>query len=354
MAKRKRLTPAENAALDTNMAAAPETKAMAAHPFGVQPVATRRPPIAQVAGDAAAQAALDEVADELRAAKTSGRMVLELRLDAVDATYLVRDRLVADEDELSVLMASLTARGQQTPIEVVELGQGKYGLISGWRRLTALARLHAADGQGGYGTVQALLRRPEAASDAYLAMVEENEIRVGLSFYERARIVARAAEQGVYPDQAAALKGLFGSVSRSKRSKIGSFLKLYAALDDRLQYPSAISERLGLALVRALGVDPGQGDQLRERMRRNVAETAEMEMAALERFLDQSRNTGPLTGALETVIIERVTKNQPVKLSPGISLVSGKGRVVLSGKEVTPELVTELSAWLRRRPLGGP
>jgi hypothetical protein len=34
--------------------------------------------------------------------------------------------------------------------------------------------------------------------EAYLAMVEENEIRVGLSFYERARIVARAAEAGVF------------------------------------------------------------------------------------------------------------------------------------------------------------
>ena len=45
--------------------------------------------------------------------------------------------------------------------------------------------------------------------DAYVAMVEENEIRVGLSFYERARIAAKSVEAGVYPDDRAALRALF-------------------------------------------------------------------------------------------------------------------------------------------------
>ena len=113
MAKRKRLTPAENAALEPDITPAPETKSMGSHPLGVQPTIPRRPPIAQVAGDAAAQAALEEVAGELHAAKTSGRMVLELPLDVVDETYLVRDRIMADDTELAVLMASLAARGQR-------------------------------------------------------------------------------------------------------------------------------------------------------------------------------------------------------------------------------------------------
>ena len=52
-----------------------------------------------------------------------------------------------------------------------------YGLISGWRRLTALQALHAETGEARFATVQALVRRPETAADAYVTMVEENEIR---------------------------------------------------------------------------------------------------------------------------------------------------------------------------------
>lgn len=346
MAKRKRLTPVEISA----PAAAPETKSMGAHPFGVQPTVTRRPPIAQVVGDAAAQAALKEVADELNAAKTSGRMVLELPLEAVDETYLVRDRLVAETDELSVLMASLTARGQQTPIEVVDLGQGRYGLISGWRRLTALRRLHVADEQSGFSTVQALLRRPESASDAYLAMVEENEIRVGLSYYERARIVARATEQGVYPTSQMALKGLFGAVSRSKRSKISSFLKIYTALDRHLQFPSAISERLGLALVKALEADPRMTTRLNDRLRKAHPADAAAEIALLEKVLKSDyQKKQSLNSILETESGKNISTGAPEEVTVGITLTSRKDRVVLSGNGITSDLVTDLAAWLRQR-----
>jgi ParB family chromosome partitioning protein len=47
--------------------------------------------------------------------------------------------------------------------------------------------------------VLALIRRPETSADAYLAMVEENEIRAGISFYERARLAAEAAKLGSIP-----------------------------------------------------------------------------------------------------------------------------------------------------------
>ena len=351
MAKRKRLSPAEATALQPSATAAPETKSIPSHPFGVEPKAPRRAPIAQVAGDAATQAALEEVADELRTAKTSGRMVLELPLFAVDETYLVRDRIQPDTDELEELMASLTARGQQTPIEVVETGQGRYGLISGWRRLTALRQL---EGRGGAGTIQALLRQPQDASDAYLAMVEENEIRVGLSYYERARIVVRAAEQGAYRNQAEALKGLFGNVSRAKRSKIGSFIRLYTVLDARLQFPAAISERLGLALVKAFEADPGQGEKLRERMRKSVARTAADEMARLERFLTESGKKQGLTKEKTPVIgkasgFDPLSLGHPTEMMPGVQLQRGKDHLLLSGPGVDDRFQRDLMNWLISR-----
>ena len=100
--------------------------------------------------------------------------------------------------------------------------------------------------------MQALVRRPETAADAYVAMVEENEIRLGLSQYERARVAARAAARGVFADEEAALRALFATACRPKRSRIRAFLALYHGLDAALRFPAAIPERLGLALVERL------------------------------------------------------------------------------------------------------
>ena len=100
----------------------------------------------------------------------------------------MRDRIAVAPDDLAALTESLRARGQQTPIEVVDLGGGQYGLISGWRRISALRALLDETGEAQFATVLALLRQPADASAAYVAMVEENEIRIGLSYYERARL----------------------------------------------------------------------------------------------------------------------------------------------------------------------
>jgi hypothetical protein len=343
MAKRKRLSPA--GPLDSDhVGRAPETKSTFPPGLG------GRPPIAQVAGEAASLAALEELSGEMARARAEGRIIQALPLASVDETYLVRDRMLADEEELAVLMESLKARGQQSPIEVVELGQGRYGLISGWRRLTALRRLAGAEGQGGEPrTVLAVLRRPETASDAYLSMVEENEIRVGLSFYERARIVARAAEEKVYPDARAALSGLFASASRSKRSKIGSFLRLYEALDDRLSFASAIPERLGLALVKALEDDSGFRDRLRDRLRKTPAGTPSEEIAALERAVKGQGEKPTLKASLDTKLTPEPTAYRSQEVAPGITLQPRGDTLVLSGAGVTDGFRAELEAWLRRR-----
>ncbi|WP_372887283.1 ParB N-terminal domain-containing protein, partial [Shimia sp.] len=212
MAKRKRLTPAKAEYLTAPSGL--EIKA-----FGPQSGKVPGPPIAQVSGDAAAAAALSEVSAVLQLAREEGRMIQSLPLSAIEGAHLVRDRLAgepgamgaADED-WQALKDSLQSRGQQVPIEVLELGAGRYGLISGWRRLTALRQLAAEQGaeQGGEQRtrapeVLALIRRPETSAEAYVAMVEENEIRLGLSFFERARIVVQAVDQRVYDSEKQAL-----------------------------------------------------------------------------------------------------------------------------------------------------
>ena len=348
MAKRKRLTPAQPDYLDTETPVL-ETKSVA--------FPAVRAPIAQVAGEASAASALQELAGEMNRARDEGRLIQALPLEAVEVGYLVRDRMLADDSELQVLMESLKARGQQTPIEVVKLDQGRYGLISGWRRLTALRRLRDAAGDERFAKIQAILRQPETAADAYVAMVEENEIRVGLSYYERARVAAKAVEQGVYDSEKTALLQLFSSASRAKRSKIRSFLPLYHALDDGLRFASAIPERLGLALAHALEQEAGFAEDLCIALMQNAPETPEAEVACLEAALAGFGENKSLNPGLETKptpapkpTSERTPSSGYVRPVRNIDMAFSGRSVTLTGPGVTEAFRAKLLDWLKSNP----
>lgn len=325
MAKRKRLSPLP--ALEPGTERAPETKALKDGWAGV-----RSAPIADVAGASATQAALEEVAGEMADARRTGRLVQQIALEDIDETHLVRDRTVVDADDMAALEASLRARGQQTPLEVVDLGAGRYGLISGWRRLMALRSLAGAD------TALCLIRAPQSASEAYLAMVEENEIRAALSYYERARIAARAAEQGAYPTPRHAVKGLFANVSSSKRSKIISFLAVYDALDEVLRFPAALSERMGLALAKALEADAALGARITTALTQGPASSAEDEQNVIA---DLMRPACP--APLAPPARREATVQAPQE---AIRIIRSRNKLVLSGPEVTEEMMDALTAWL--------
>lgn len=313
MAKRKRLTPARLDGAPASEAAAP-----AALPRAFQ----TRPPIADVAHDAAASAALSEVAQTLSDARAQGRLIQALPLDAIDADYLVRDRMAVDADDMATLIESLTTRGQQTAIEVTALDNGRYGLISGWRRLTALRQMQTQNPS--IDTVLAIVRTPADAAEAYLAMVEENEIRVGLSYYERARIVARAVDRGVYKKDRLALSALFHAASRPKRSKIGSFLRIVRSLDDHLRFPTALTERTGLALAQALDADPQTTPRVIAALADSAITTAEAELRAITAAM-----TPPSAAA------EKPLKTTPQTLPNGVQVISGKdGALTLKGPQM--------------------
>ncbi|MBB5514566.1 ParB/RepB/Spo0J family partition protein [Rubricella aquisinus] len=330
MAKRKRLTPPDPAQVQP----APETKAgFPSYPLGLAPSAAKRPaPIADVAGAAAATAALQEVTAELTAAQTEGRLIRALPLAAIVSDHLVRDRIAVDSDEMETLIASIKARGQQTPIEVVQLAAGQYGLISGWRRLSALSTLQARE--GGFDTVLALIRSPQQASDAYVAMVEENEIRVGLSYFERARIVARAVEEGVYPTTKAALQDLFASASRTKRSKIKSFLTVVEELGPVLTFPTALGERMGLDLSSRLE-EPGFAARLREALGKETPDTPEDEASILTRALKANVSRA-----------KQMDRPAPDEVAPGIYVKPVKDGVQITGPNLTEAHIAHIRAIL--------
>ena len=303
-------------------------------------------PIARVAAEAASAAAFEELAETLRRARDEGRMVLALPLDQIAPDHLTRDRLPVEDEEMASLRESLRAHGQRMPIEVTPLVRDQasgasggeralpYGLISGWRRLTALKALHAETGDPAFATVRALVRRPETAAEAYVAMVEENEIRVGLSQYERARVALLATERGIFASEKEALLTLFDSASRAKRSRIRAFLDIVRALDGTLVFPTHLPERLGLQLVERLRT--GEGPRIRGALEAAAPSSPEAEMALLARFV-----ATPKAAAV---------RPEPVLLRDGLTLEQRlKGDALtlrLKGAAVTPELAARLRALL--------
>ncbi|MEL6677774.1 MAG: ParB N-terminal domain-containing protein [Pseudomonadota bacterium] len=327
---RKRLTPATPTAFAAPDAqGAPETKALTR--------LSGTPPIAHVAGDASAQAALRDLSARLAEARSAGRMILALPLTAVAEDHLTRDRVALDAEAMEALSASLRAHGQRTPIEVTERDDGRYGLISGLRRLTALRALHDETGDARFSQVLALVRQPEGAAEAYVAMVEENEIRSDLSYYERARIVARSVADGVFRDERQALQSLFATASRAKRSKIGSFLEIYRTLDGHLAFPAHLPERLGLKLVGA--IRDGHAERLTRALVSTASETPEAEQALLARLVASE----PRTSARDP--------HHP-ELIPGVTMEAKRGRKALTlrlkGPGLDAETQAEIIAHLKR------
>jgi ParB family chromosome partitioning protein len=304
------------------------------------------PPIAQVSGQSAEAVALREITDGLQAAREEGRMVVEVPLSDIAPGHMVRDRVALDPAEIAALKASIAAHGQRIPAEITplpapdagtEASPYRFGLVSGWRRLRALSELYEETGAARYATLRALIRPRGDTAEAYVAMVEENEIRVGLSYYERARVVVEATRREVFADQSAALRALFGTASRAKRSKIASFIDIHEQLADLLHFPAEIPERLGLALVSRLRLG-GRGT-IRAALSETRPASAAAELALLERLARRPKTD-----------VSRAKQGGEI-VAPGVALVARRtGRKItltLTGTGVDDGLLDKARAALR-------
>ncbi len=250
------------------------------------------PPIAQVAGEAAALSGMANVTDRvalardqsdaerLRQAEEAGLLVQALQIGEIDQDFIRRDRLAEDAEAMEELVSSIVTHGLRSPIEVVKTEDG-YGLISGFRRLLAFRQLTATD--QGFTEIPAFVRPATSSETAYVSMVEENEIRANLSHYERGRIAVLATGQGVFPSVEVAVDKLFSAASKAKRSKVRSFAVVHEALGDLLRFPTALTEKAGLAL--ASGLRAGAQAQLRAAMDGVDAGDAKAEWALLHKAL---------------------------------------------------------------------
>ena len=334
MAKRKRLT---SALLHETTK---DTAATARSPMA---------PIAQIAGDTAAAAAFEAVRAELDSATREGRLIRAIPLDQVSEAYMIRDRQHTSQEDIDSLYHSLRTRGQQAPIEVVMTDAG-FGLISGWRRLQALRALYADTSDARFATVQALVRQPAEHAEAYVAMVEENEIRADLSFYERARIAVQTVRAGVFATEKQALQTLFTAVSFSKRSKIKSFMPVVEALDDVLKAPQDIPERLGLALAKHLGAQKDAGAKLRAALREAQA-SGISERAVLEAAVKDKAGAGRADTPQEAPkdAGQNTAQTAQYRIGPDVEMIARKGRIVVQGPGVTADMIRDLKAYLKQR-----
>ncbi|WP_333834418.1 ParB N-terminal domain-containing protein [Rubrimonas sp.] len=301
MARRRRLHPPTPQDLASIRAVASAPLGARA-PLEVPGAPSIVPPIALVAADAAAAqqreiatlrddaARLRAEADRLAAAEAAGLVIRDVPLDEIDVDYLARDRLprVEDDEAARALRRSIEIHGQRTPIELAVLEADAalpYGLVSGYRRHAALQRLARDTGESRWRTARAIVRTPLTIGAAFVAMVEENEIRESLSYFERGQVCVRAAEQGAFASVDAALDALFQTASPAKRSKIRSFVLIAEAVGDLLWQPQALGERLGLRIAGAIRA--GHGGALRRHLGERAAapRDAAAEQAALADFL---------------------------------------------------------------------
>ena len=355
MARRKRLqtpTEADLAAIEADLQAGP------------LPDIAGSAPIAQVAADAAfraepeaAEDRIERVQDKadaatLREAQSDGRLITRIPLDAIEPDQITRDRTQLVEDELTELKASIMRGGLRLPIEVFEIPNGKpdkpWGLLSGYRRYLAFKEL-VEMGEERFSDIPALIRTPESVGDAYTAMVEENEVRSGLSTFERGRIAVVANMRGAFDSVEAAVDTLFATGSRAKRSKIRSYALIFEELGDVLRFPTRLSEAQAIRLANA--VRAGLTEALRAALVETYHEDAAAEWASLEPVIAGAE------GARRNVQRGGRPKRAPargeeVTLGKDLSVKSGRDDegffIRLEGKRANPELVDDIMRTIER------
>ena len=300
-------------------------------------------PIAQIAAEAARapHAPLGPDAQDAaawREAEAEGRVMRSIDLARIEEGWIARDRAALEPEAMEELKGSIRASGLRLPLEVCAIGDGRYGLLSGYRRLMALRALAA---EGGASAAPCLVTPASSLGTRYARMVEENEIRADLSPYERGRVAVVAAGQGAYEGIEAAVNALFAQASKAKRSKIRAFALVHEELGDLMRHGPALPERSGLALAAA--IRGGFAAKLRAALEAaeesGASETAAGEWRALAGALadaDGAKGAGGRPSA-------------PVRdLGHGVSAKAGKGRLELTGLTQTQSeaLMERISDWL--------
>lgn len=245
--------------------------------------------------EAAIRAENDTLAHEFVRLKKLGLVVDMIPVEAVHATKLVRDRSARVDADLDDLKASIRALGLSNPIRVEQVGEGRYELVQGWRRLAAYRALLAETGDAAYARIPAgLMARGETLESLYRRMVDENMVRKDISWAEMANLARAYAEDEATGcrdlDQAVNL--LFATANPQKRSYVRRFAFLMRAMETSLEHAEAIPRQLGLAVASRIENEAGSSGELVRALAAAPGRTAEQELAILRAFAEGEASQG--------------------------------------------------------------
>jgi ParB family chromosome partitioning protein len=169
----------------------------------------------------------------------------------VDSPYQPRKKY--DETELQLLGETLKGRGQDEPVTVRTLDNGKFELIAGHRRVRA-ARLI------GWSELDARVTS-FSDRDACLATLVHNESNVKLSDYERGLAYRTALKEG-YASTQAEVATVFGCTQARVSQCLGLFDLPAPLLELMAKYPELITYRKARVIKEVLAQHPESADTI--------------------------------------------------------------------------------------------
>lgn len=185
---------------------------------------------------------------EQSGAPAARRVALHL---IVDSPYQPRKKY--DESELQLLGETLKGRGQDEPITVRDLDNGKFELIAGHRRVRA-ARLI------GWSELDARVMHL-SDREACLATLVHNESNVKLSDYERGLAYQTALKEG-YASTQSGVASVFGCTQARVSQCLSLFDLPQPLLDLMAKYPELITYRKARVIKEALAKHPAGEDTI--------------------------------------------------------------------------------------------
>lgn len=252
----------------------------------------------------------DRLAHEHVRLKKQGLITDLIPIERIRTSKLTRDRSAAVDPDLEELKESIRSIGLSNPIRVEVDGDG-YQLVQGFRRLSAYRALYEEEQDGAYAKIPAgFVATGEALEGLYRRMVDENLVRRDLSFAEMARLVLAYVRD---PETAAtsieeAVRALYASANRQKRSYIAHFAILLQAIGDLLNFPEALPRALGLKVEKRLSEDMISHSELRTRLEAAKPTTAEAELAVLKQFAEAAGQGGSKPAKPATVTAKTTLK----------------------------------------------
>jgi ParB family chromosome partitioning protein len=216
--------------------------------------------------------------------------IQRIPLAEIDQAALTRDRAGLDREPQAELERSIGTSGLRQPIEVFPLpeprGPHRWGLLNGYRRLLAFRTLLENTGQDRYAAIPAFVREAASLAASLAAMVEENEIRAGLSPFERGFIAVNARNQGAFASIEEAVDGLYPNANRPKRNRLRALAFLAEEMDGQFAAPELLSQQQATRIARALTA--GFGELIRTALEESSLKDPDHQWSLVEPILAEA------------------------------------------------------------------